>query len=1421
MIKRHFSKYTGEQIDKALKVLIENNIKEEDFSSAFIEIVKGWDQNAIDEALKDYTTLEKFADAVLKTGDQTIGGEKTFTSNIVLGDGVEITPQLNKKASLGNEAKYFDKAYIDESNVNKVNAGEIIVGKTKIDGLSISIDDKPIALQEEVPTKVSQLKNDNLYISDFEENPSIITGGAWRFETLNEQVPEDITADTYNHTVTDSDGNTFVKIRVGVGRKLSSNEKYLIFTATNSSGDDIVIFNPNNMDGTSFINNKLRDDYYLIFNESLQEDELEFLNSLKIYAKKTPNAKLVDYIKKLIPTKTSQLENDSILNAIVDVELANFGGTAVPNSGYVENVYFNTSLSIKQVVDLLNKYSEGNSYYFLGDSSMSTAIGADHHQEDGSDFWYILAVINGEPLYLFSNNVDSEFVGWNPNITFPLEVNAECVDQIIDGEDVFNIGFNNDKLSELFSITPYASKNEQVFYRTGGVATGSTVPNTGYVEKIYFNIKLSTYDVVTAIQNANLDFTYNETLSLLAGMNIYVYRLFSHKDHQKQGAELSILKLDDGYALLDDSIGVFFTSKPYSSLNANFQGWSVNFTGVFNVDDESISHKDEVAIGESNYKLVSLLSTTPYNETTPVLYHIKNGVNYELATNNDLKLKADQTYVDESLLKKVNKVDGKGLSTNDLTNELLQSLQDKYTKQEVLDLIGSINTLDLKVVKELPTEDISTTSIYLKETNNTDEENIYEEWIYVNDAWELVGTTKVDLSDYAKRSELPTKVSELENDAGYIKEQIINPDIIQGKWKINRTKYSHPSAGTVIYQLRYNGNFTDSDGNEYEAIEFTYGTIGSSGENLIRGFKVGEATASKIFQVVAGNTLSGLAVNEDLQTLRSDYYLVFKDGDWAPADKTRSALELISFCAKKVGELDDSDGQLNIDSLVTKDDLEDYATKDDLDDINLTYTNLTKTEIALGGIKVGQTFENVSIQDMLTRILYPYIDLQIDSVTSNPTATSYDVVNLPILKSVSINVIKNHATNLDFRLMSGSTQYGKTLTEADIVNDRLTFSNLGTYIDANGQEQDGLKIEVSTSFTIVYSYKGETSTVEGEKTVGTFSIIFRDPSKPTISSNLSTSGGNISRYVGETAKLTKIEAKITPNSAAATGITKLELLKDGTSIEEKENPTSYVFNHTANITESTTYKVKMTYNSRTGDSTELTPATLISNEFKITFTFVDPTVSMNNTSTVSKSILDATSIAANSLSASFTKNSGKVTQVKLLRDNVEVESKNVSGYNDDVYNDTSKSVTFNYSSDKIYSDTSFKAAIYNDNGLVKTSSNSKSYTVYYPHCYGWVDSGTTLDSINLSVLKTIAGQKSLSSSTSNVVLSEPDGQRKLLYMTHGTSYTKIKDNNTGFDVTDGYHIGTKTITFDDNSTKTYNVYLLKIAAQAAANLQFS
>lgn len=82
-----------------------------------------------------------------------------------------------------------------------------------------------------------------------------------------------------------------------------------------------------------------------------------------------------------------------------------------------------------------------------------------------------------------------------------------------------------------------------------------------------------------------------------------------------------------------------------------------------------------------------------------------------------------------------------------------------------LDDLASVSSLDIQVVSELPTENISTTTIYLKSTNGS-EQNIYEEYIYVNNAWELIGTTKVDLSEYAKKTEtsaLTTSVNNLGN----------------------------------------------------------------------------------------------------------------------------------------------------------------------------------------------------------------------------------------------------------------------------------------------------------------------------------------------------------------------------------------------------------------------------------------------------------------------------------------------------------------------------------------------------------------------------------------------------------------------------------------------------------------------------------
>jgi uncharacterized protein related to proFAR isomerase len=104
-------------------------------------------------------------------------------------------------------------------------------------------------------------------------------------------------------------------------------------------------------------------------------------------------------------------------------------------------------------------------------------------------------------------------------------------------------------------------------------------------------------------------------------------------------------------------------------------------------------------------------------------------------------------------------------------------------------------------------------------------------------------------------------------------------------------------------------------------------------------------------------------------------------------------------------------------------DLSDYYTKDEISEVisdsipEVTYTNETPIVTSIGSIKAGQTFSKVSIQDMLTMILYPYIDIEVGTtVTASQTPGSYDVKNLPTLSSVTLNVKKNSATNLQFSL---------------------------------------------------------------------------------------------------------------------------------------------------------------------------------------------------------------------------------------------------------------------------------------------------------------------------------------------------------------------------------------------------------------------
>lgn len=86
-------------------------------------------------------------------------------------------------------------------------------------------------------------------------------------------------------------------------------------------------------------------------------------------------------------------------------------------------------------------------------------------------------------------------------------------------------------------------------------------------------------------------------------------------------------------------------------------------------------------------------------------------------------------------------------AVSDLANYYTKTQTDA-TITNLQNQISQIPKFSISVVTSLPTSNISTTTIYLVKTGD-DANNLYTEYIYVNNKWEQIGTQKLDLSGYA------------------------------------------------------------------------------------------------------------------------------------------------------------------------------------------------------------------------------------------------------------------------------------------------------------------------------------------------------------------------------------------------------------------------------------------------------------------------------------------------------------------------------------------------------------------------------------------------------------------------------------------------------------------------------------------------
>jgi hypothetical protein len=71
-------------------------------------------------------------------------------------------------------------------------------------------------------------------------------------------------------------------------------------------------------------------------------------------------------------------------------------------------------------------------------------------------------------------------------------------------------------------------------------------------------------------------------------------------------------------------------------------------------------------------------------------------------------------------------------------------------------VVAGIETGALKrsVVASLPSAGIDENTIYMVERTNSETNNVYDEYLYLNNSWEKIGSTEVDLTDYLKKTDL-------------------------------------------------------------------------------------------------------------------------------------------------------------------------------------------------------------------------------------------------------------------------------------------------------------------------------------------------------------------------------------------------------------------------------------------------------------------------------------------------------------------------------------------------------------------------------------------------------------------------------------------------------------------------------------------
>ena len=174
--------------------------------------------------------------------------------------------------------------------------------------------------------------------------------------------------------------------------------------------------------------------------------------------------------------------------------------------------------------------------------------------------------------------------------------------------------------------------------------------------------------------------------------------------------------------------------------------------------------------------------------------------------------------------------------------------------------------LHREIVESLPTTDINPNTIYMVLSGTSATENVYNEYMYVNNAWELIGTSATDLTNYYTKGEIDGKLllkanaSDLTSHTGDTTIHVTTAD--KTTWntvasKANDSDVVHKSGNETVGGIK-----SFSDDTFIKSLNFTNEVASASSSSsaimpLVTTVTYTDQTASKVARINLRITASG------------------------------------------------------------------------------------------------------------------------------------------------------------------------------------------------------------------------------------------------------------------------------------------------------------------------------------------------------------------------------------------------------------------------------------------------------------------------------------------------------------------------------------------------------------------------------------